>query len=115
MFKVREDDKLACKVFIYVDDARITSFSKVICWKVASTFSKKLTFLCLQDAARKRIKPTTLAGPLAGSVAHTRDGVVLLVSQKKWDRVRTLVKELVEMSTARKACQKHLEHIRGFL
>ena len=35
VMKVRLDSHLACEVFVYVDDGRITGFCREICWAAA--------------------------------------------------------------------------------
>ena len=100
-----------------MDDARITGFSRLECWKAASLFSKTLAFLGIQDAMQKCTDPSTTPGPWAGSVAHTDGRVSLLVSQQKWDKVKELVGELKGMIGTSSVQQKCLEPrtIRGFL
>jgi hypothetical protein len=75
-------------------------------------------YLGLQDAARKRTTPSQTPGPWAGSVVHTQDELVALVSQKKWDKTKAMISELKEMLRAREdelLPHKRLEQIRGFL
>ena len=86
------------------------------CWKAAGEFSKVMSKLGLQDAARKRTEPSVTPGPWAGSVAHTEDSkVTLLVSDKKWEKTQQLVKELSENAKSIEIDRKSLERIRGFL
>jgi len=115
VFKVRFDGHLACEVYVYVDDGKVTGWSRVACWEASKQFAKILTKLGIQDAARKRTEPSMTPGPWAGGIAHTNDGVVTLVSQKKWDKTQELVEELQQMSAAPMYDRKRLEQIRGYL
>jgi hypothetical protein len=115
VFKVREDGDIACEVYCYVDDGKIIGRDKIECWRAAATFSKMLAYLGIQDAARKRTAPSTTPGPWAGSVSHSDGDVTLLVSQKKWDKVKDLVAELEDMASSDTLDRKRLEQIRGFL
>ena len=79
VFKVRFDGHLGCEIYVYVDDGKVTGWCKAACWSAASRFSKIMSKLGIQDAARKRTEPLMTPGPWAGSVVHTDGGVVLLV------------------------------------
>ena len=51
VMKLRTDGHLACEVYIYVDDGRITGFSKMECWRAAKRFCSVCTDLGVQDAS----------------------------------------------------------------
>jgi hypothetical protein len=75
-------------------------------------------YLGIQDAARKRTTPSQTPGPWAGSVVHSKDELIALVSQEKWDKTKAMILELKELLTAWKdglLPHKRLEQIRGFL
>jgi hypothetical protein len=115
VFKVRYDGHLGCEIYVYVDDGKVMGWCKAACWEAASQFSKIMARLGIQDAARKRTEPSTTPGPWAGSVVHTEEGVILLVSDKKWEKTRTLVAKLREMIDWPTLDRKILERIRGVL
>ena len=114
--KVRFDEHLACEIYIYVDDGRLTGYAKLICWKAARQFCAVLGYLGIQDAARKRTEPSREAGPWSGSVVHTADGVQATVTEVKWLKTRELVGEIATMMEGGAGIpHKRLEKIRGFL
>ncbi|KAL7490128.1 hypothetical protein ACHAW6_015846 [Cyclotella cf. meneghiniana] len=115
VMKVRYDGHLACEVYVYVDDGKVTGWCRAACWAAASRFSKVMARLGIQEASRKRTEPSTTPGPWAGSVSHTQSGVELLVSLAKWEKARLLVEELSEMTREAKVDRKRLERIRGYL
>ena len=63
VMKVRFDDNLACKVYVYVDDGCLTGWSKLAYWLAARRFCSVLSFLGIQDASRKRTFPLPDPGP----------------------------------------------------
>ena len=75
VFKVRYDGHLGCKIYIYVDDGKVTGWCKVACWEAVSCFSKVLSKLGIQDACRKRTEPSVMPGPWASSVVHTEESI----------------------------------------
>jgi len=115
IMKARYDGHLACEVYVYVDDGKVTGWCRAACWAAASRFSKVMARLGIQDAARKRTEPSTTPGPWAGSVAHTQNGVELLVSVAKWEKTRVLVEELHALTQVDQVDRKRLEQVRGYL
>ena len=115
VFKVRYDGHLRCEIYVYVDDRKVTGWCKAACWSAASRFLKIMPRLGIQDAVRKRTEPSMTPGTWAGSVIHTDKGVVLLVSNKKWEKSRALMGELNEMIDWPTLDRKNLERIQGFL
>jgi hypothetical protein len=118
VYKVRSDGHIASDVFLYVDDGRLTGHDEEQCWQAARRFCSMCSYLGIQDASRKRTTPSQTPGPWAGSVVHTKDQLVALVSQKKWDKTKSMINELRELLIARDdgtLPHKRLEQIRGFL
>jgi hypothetical protein len=123
VMKVRFDGHLACEVFVYVDDGRITGFCREICWAAARRMASVCTKRGVQDSSRKRTGPSTTPGPWAGTMCFTNDDRVAgLVSQTKWDKTRALVlelKEMVEVALAKEGGKsmprQRLLEIRGYL
>jgi len=134
VMKVRSDGKIACEIYIYVDDARVTGWCKFECWRSVRKFSCVLTRLGIQDATRKRTEPSRTPGPWAGTVTATnfvpeaKDAqssgsesesaweVISTVTQVKWDKTKALVEELASMMDKdhRSLDRNRLEQIRGF-
>ena len=117
VYKLRSDGHLASELYLYVDDGRPTGFSPRQCWLAARRFCSMCSYLGIQDASRKRTSPSQTPGPWAGSVVHTDDKLVALVSQKKWDKMKSMISELDQLLRARedkKVPHKRLEQIRGF-
>ena len=115
VMKVRFDNNLACEIYIYVDDGRITGWCKLACWKAARRFCCVISFLGIQDASRKRTEPVPDPGPWAGTVVHTTGEVSATVTEAKWAKTRELVLELRELLQHPLLPRTRLEHIRGFL
>ena len=123
VMKVRFDGHLACEVFVYVDDGRITGFCREICWAAARKLASLCTKRGVQDAGRKRTGPINSPGPWAGTMCFTTDGRVTgLVSELKWEKTRKLVlelKEMVDVSLATEGgktiSRQRLLEIRGYL
>jgi hypothetical protein len=129
VMKVRSDGHLACEVFVYVDDGRITGWCKLECWRAARRFSSTLSSLGLQDAYRRRTEALREQGSWIGGVTLTvpprilteEEGnsfqVAVTVTQIKWDKIKGLVAELKGMlsSQPNELNRERLEQIRGFL
>ena len=89
VYKRREDGRMAGELFIYIDDLRITGVNETECWDGAHQVACRMSWLGLQDAPRKRRKPSTEPGAWAGTVIHSSNGTVtVLVGQKKWDKAK---------------------------
>ena len=88
IMKIKEDGKLAAAVSGYVDDFRIVAGDKNAAWECSSRFAKKLCWLGIQDAARKRRKPSKCPGAWAGATVES-DGPAVTkgVTQERWDKV----------------------------
>ena len=71
VMKVRSDGHLSIEVSIYVDDGRIIAHSELVCWQAAKRFCSICNSLEIQDASRKRTKPSLTLYSCAGTVAHT--------------------------------------------
>ena len=116
VMKLRWDGHLASEVYIYVDDGRPTAHSAELCWQVARALASLCTRYGTQDAARKRTPPSLTTGPWAGTVTHTDNGeLVGMVSQKKWDKTKSLIRELAQMIEKGSLPLQRLLEIRGFL
>ena len=115
VYKARLDGNLACEVYVYVDDGRITGWCRKVCWKAARRFCSICNSLGIQDASRKRTEPSQTPGPWAGTVVHTKDGVVATVTSEKWNKTKDLFVELEAMMAQPSMSLVRLQQIRGFL
>ena len=95
--KVRLDELIACKVYIYVDDGRITGPTKLKTLAATRRLCSVISSLGTQDAARKRTEPSRNPGPWAGTISSTKGGVSISVSQERWEKTQGHVRELVDM------------------
>ena len=113
---------VAGDVVTFVDDGRLTGFSKENCHEVHRRFASRVQHLGMQDAPRKFRPPSqSSAGAWTGSIFRVgADQITVSVSQEKWDRGRGLVKDLLAHFTAEVNCtpslnRKELERSAGFL
>ena len=114
--KVREDGRIACDMYLYVDDGRVTGPTKLLTWRATRRLCSVITHHGSQDAARKRNEPHTEPGPWAGTVTSTANQrVTAKVSQEKWDKSKALVQELGQLLKEGPLPLKRLEQICGFL
>eukprot|EP00980_Cylindrotheca_fusiformis_P026387 scaffold16048_cov85-Cylindrotheca_fusiformis.AAC.1 len=118
--KIRIDDgEIACDLFIYVDDGRVTAPSEDECWKATRQAASVLNDLGIQEAARKRRWGSRKPGAWAGSIVEAQDdGVYVTVDQEKWTKSRRYMGEILnELQTSgdHSLDFKQLEKKRGFL
>ena len=117
VYKIRLDDgHIACDIFIYVDDLRITGWSRSEAWKACCRATSILGHLGVQDAPRKRRDASNMAGAWAGSVVYaTETQVLVLVTEEKWCKAKSQVQELKHIIQHKVWKRKRLQEIRGFL
>ena len=83
------DGRHGSKMVIYVDDITVIACPEDMAWFTSSRVAKRLCWLVLQDAARKRRRSSRNPGAWAGSVVSTyRDLVTKSVTQESWDKTR---------------------------
>ncbi len=87
---------LAGDVITFVDDVRVTGFSKENCREVHHQFASRLQYLGMQDAPRKYRPPSQLhAGAWTGTIFRiSADSITKSVAQEKWDKGRSMVRRL---------------------
>ena len=95
--KVRVDNLVACEVYIYVDDGRITGPTKLETWAATRRLCSVILSLGMQDASRKRTEPSLDPGPWVGTILSTNEGVSISVSQERWEKTQGHVQELLDM------------------
>ena len=112
------DGKLACDLFIYVDDLRPTGNSKLESWRAGRRAASISNHLGIQDASRKRRDGKQASGAWAGAIIKTGpEGVFVLVAKDKWVKMQKYLLEVQQMivQQPQQMDRKRLEVIRGFL
>jgi len=117
--KRREDGRIACDVFTFVDDERVTGPNEELTWQASHRLASTQSYLGIQDASRKARPCSKTPGAWAGSVVHIVPelGVCVLTSRDKWTRMKGILdkwgKALVSVSP--QLSHKELMSDRGFL
>jgi hypothetical protein len=113
---------IAGDVITFVDDVRVTGYSKENCRDVHHQFASRIQFLGMQDAPRKFRPPSqSQAGAWTGTIFRiSSDSISKSVSEEKWakgraiiDRLRSLLGPPAEERPM--LCRKLLERETGFL
>lgn len=117
--KVREDNTVACDVFICCD-CRYMGPTEIECWKAAQRGSSVLGRLGIQNAARKTRPPERIARAWQGEVVHSDNNeVAKLVTQAQRYKTRKLIwsihEELLALGDERQLKQAPLGSKQGFL
>lgn len=83
-------------IVTFVDDVRITGYSKENCHMVHRQFTSRIQYLGMQDAPRKFRPPSqSEAGAWTGTIFKILDGdITKSVSQEKWNKGLGIVSEL---------------------
>ncbi len=118
VFKWRTlESKLACDLFLYVDDCRVTGSSSDECWLAGRVVGSMFNFLGIQDAPCKRRFPSTNPGAWAGSIASSsHDRICISISQERWDKTKSILDWMdTELHTHGSFPHNTLERHRGFL
>ena len=117
IYKVRfSDGKIACNIFIYVDDLRIIGWCKSEAWRTCCRATSVLGYLGVQDAPRKRRNSSNMAGAWAGSAVYaTNNEILVLVTDEIWAKAKSQVKELGNIIQDKFGNRKRLQEIRGFM
>lgn len=117
--KIRKDELVACDLFTFVDDERITGPTEELTWQAGHTLGAKQSYLGIQDAARKVGPCSQTPRAWAGAVVHVvpRKGVCVLTSEEKWRKLKSIVAKWLAKV---KAGEEYLDHKdllsdRGFL
>ena len=113
---------VAGDVVTFVDDVRITGYSKENCRNVHHQFASRIQYLGMQDAPRKFRPPSqTQAGAWTGTIFRIdSSNISKSVSQEKWNKAKGMVDELLQTIRASidrrpQIDRKRLEKETGFL
>jgi len=97
--KVRVDGLHGSEIIVYVDDIRDVAATEELAWLTSSRVAKGLCWLGLQDAARKRRRPSQKPGSWVGSVVTTQGGrVTKSVTQERWEKTRNKIRWLAKQA-----------------
>ena len=97
ILKMRADGLPAAEIVQYVDDVRIIAPTEELAWLCSSKMAKGLSFLGLQDAARKRRKPSQAPGAWAGATVSSEGDVVKKgVTKERWEKVKLRVRWIAD-------------------
>ena len=117
--KQRKDGRIACDVFTFVDDKRVTGPDAELTWQASHTLASTQSNLGIQDAGRKARPCSQTPGAWAGSVVHIAPelGVCVLISIEKWTRMKGILRkwEAALTATSPQLLHKELLSDRGFL
>jgi hypothetical protein len=94
---IREDDRVATYLFIYIEDLRPTGPDAEECWWAARKGAATCNHLGIQDASWKRRAAWRTPGPWVRSMVYTDDveaGVRVMVASKKWCKAKHLLAKL---------------------
>jgi hypothetical protein len=91
--KLRADGRVACGLFTFVDDERVTGPDQDLTWQASHALASKQSYLGIQDAARKARPSSRTPGAWAGAIVHILAslGVCVLTSTKKWAKMKAIL------------------------
>jgi hypothetical protein len=118
--KLRSDGRVACDLFTFVDDERVTGPDEELTWQTSHSLASKQSYLGMQDAGRKARPSSQTPGAWAGAIVHVLPslGVCVLTSAEKWDKMKGILEKWskqVAGSNMPKLSHKELLSDRGFL
>jgi hypothetical protein len=93
--KRRDNGRIACDVFTFVDDECILGADEELAWQASHTFAAKQSYLGLQDAGRKAHPCSKTCGTWAGAIVHILKslGVCVLTLKEKWLKMRAILEK----------------------
>jgi hypothetical protein len=121
--KLRSDGRIACNIFSFVDDERVTGPDEELTWQASHVLAAKQAYVGIQDAGRKARPCSRRPGAWAGAIVHIVPdlGVCVLTSAEKWAKLKAILKKWWDALTATKEeeelrlSHKELLSDRGFL
>ena len=93
-----EEGHVAGDVVTFVDDVRVTGYSKSNCWDVYRQLASRVQYLGMQNAPRKFRPPSqTNAGAWTGTIFRIKtDHITKSVTQEKWDKGKEMIGRRLE-------------------
>ena len=91
--KTRADGRIACDLFTFMDDERVTGPDEELTWQASHVLASKQSYLGIQDAGRKVRPSSKTPGAWAGAIVHVlpKLGVSVLTSNKKWTKMKGIL------------------------
>ncbi len=95
MTKVRADGQVACNIFSFVDDVKVTGPDEELTRQASHVLASKQSYLGIQDAGWKARPCSKQPGAWAGGVVHVLPslGLCVLTSSEKWTKLKTMLKK----------------------
>jgi hypothetical protein len=92
---MRADGRVACDVFEFVDNERVTGPDKELTWQASHVLASKQSLLGIQYAGRKARPCSQKPGAWAGAIVHVIPdlGVCVLTSAEKGSKVKGILKK----------------------
>jgi hypothetical protein len=118
--KIQADGKIACDLFMFVNNERVTGPNKDLTWQASHALASKQSYLGIQDAARKAHPSSKTPRAWAGAIVHVLPelGVCVLTSAEKWAKMKGILEkwwDRVSKGFDVKLLHKELMSDRGFL
>ena len=70
MSKLQANGRVACNLFTFLDDERVTGADEDLAWQASHTLASKQSYLGIQDAGRKARPSSKTPGAWAGALVH---------------------------------------------
>ncbi len=95
MTKVRADGRVACDVFLFVDNERVTGPDEELTWKASHVLASKQSYLGIENAGRKAQPCSKQPGAWVGAIVHVllSLGVCVLTLAEKWNKMKMILKK----------------------
>jgi hypothetical protein len=93
ILKVRLVGRMACNIFTFMDDKRVTVPDEELTWQASPALASKQSYLWIQDAGRKARPSSTMPGAWAGAIVHVLPtlGMCILISEEKWEWMKGIL------------------------
>ena len=120
--KLRRDGRVACDIYSFVDDERVTGPNEALTWQASHVLASKQSYLGTQDAGRKARPCSQQPGAWAGAIVHVLPdlGVCVITSVEKWTKLKAILEKWSDRVKHSPLSQVKLAHKellsdRGFL
>ncbi len=92
---MRADGRVACDVFEFVNDERVTGPDEELTWQASHVLASKQSLLGVQDTGRKARPCSQKPGAWVGAVVYVIPDlrVCVLTSAEKWSKVKAILKK----------------------
>lgn len=92
---LRTDGMSATELRTYINDLRTMAMNRRMAWAASSRIAETCSWLGLQDAARKRRKPSQSPGAWAGATASTDETQTYKsITQERWEKTQKKIRWL---------------------